>query len=444
MKTTSWIVILLITLFLISCSQQVETPSKVPPTLTKAPTHTPQVAANEEYLSSFEAAWQTVNDTFFDPTFGGLDWVAVHDRYRPLIGAAENDYAFYGLLNEMLFELNVSHIAVVPPEDLQQIDPILSAEGSVGTTVRLVDGSAVITSVEPGSPGAKAGLRPGYVIQSIDGTSIEQIGEETELIPPLHDRNQRKRVTSAILGRLYGPPGTSISIVYLDEQGETHTESIVRADRGDRVVLDDSLPPFFVDFEAKRLDGDIGYIRFNAFIPPVDTAFPEAIESMSDTAGLIIDLRGNHGGLFFVRKALAEKLVGEPTLFWRYERRDGTRDVYLEPAEDVYEDPVVVLIDALSISSAEEFAGGLQAIGRAVIIGERSPGVVVVGAFTQLPNGATFMYPIERTLTARGLVLEANGVTPDIEVAIDRRSLLQGIDTQLDAAIRYILDKSQK
>jgi carboxyl-terminal processing protease len=444
MKQKKRIVVLAITLLLMSCRQPVATPTSVPPTATPVPTATPQEVVNENYIRSFEVAWQTVNDTYFDPTFGGLDWVAVHDRYRPLIGAAENDQEFYKLLNKMLFELNVSHIGVVPPDDLQQIDPVLAAEGSVGIIVRMVDGNAVITSVEPGSPGAQAGLRPGYVVQSIDGDTIEQISEEMTMIPPLNDRNRRKRITDTILAHLYGPPETSVSIVYLDDKDETHTQSIVRAERAGRVVLDETLPPFFIDFEAERLDGDIGYIRFDAFLPPVDTEFPQAIESMSDTAGLIIDLRGNHGGVFPVRKALAEQLVGEPTLFWQYETRDGITDVYLEPAERVYEGPVAVLIDALSISSAEEFAGGLQAIGRAVIVGERSPGIVVVMETLQLPNGATLMHPVARTLTADGSVLEGNGVNPDIEVALDRSSLLKGIDTQLEAAVRTIEDESQK
>jgi C-terminal processing protease CtpA/Prc len=80
----------------------------------------------------------------------------------------------------------------------------------------------------------------------------------------------------------------------------------------------------------------------------------------------------------------------------------------------------------------------MQAIGRAAIVGERSPGVVLVGDIVQLPNGATFMYPIEQTRTADGTVLEGHGVVPDIEVALDRRLLVQGIDTQLQAAISYI------
>jgi predicted CoA-substrate-specific enzyme activase len=66
-------------------------------------------------------------------------------------------------------------------------------------------------------------------------------------------------------------------------------------------------------------------------------------------------------------------------LFWRYQGIDKTREAYLEPADSVYEGPVVVLVDHLSVSSAEEFSGGLKAIKRATIVGERTPGVVDVG-----------------------------------------------------------------
>ena len=81
-----------------------------------------------EWQDTFETVWQTVNDKYFDPSFGGLDWKGVHDRYQPQIAAVEDEETFYKLINTMLFELNVSHIAVVPPEDKEQLEPILSAE----------------------------------------------------------------------------------------------------------------------------------------------------------------------------------------------------------------------------------------------------------------------------------------------------------------------------
>jgi carboxyl-terminal processing protease len=391
---------------------------------------------NEAFLENFEVIWQTVNDRCFDPDFGGLDWDEVHDRYRPLIAAGESGEDFFRIMNQMLFELDVSHLGVAPADELT---PGLSDEGSIGIDVRLLDDEAVITSVESGSPGGEAGLQPGFVVQTIDGASTEEVRSSAFLTPPFNDRSESLSILNGIMGRLNGSPGTTVSVAYLDERGEAHEQSIVRARRsGEEVAVGGGLPPFFIDFEATRLDGNIGYMRFNAFIPPVDERFADAIEWMGDAAGLIIDIRGNDGGVWPVRKLLAERLVGERVLAWTYRSRDGSRDVYLDPAETVHEGPVVVLIDGASESSAEEFAGALQAIDRAVIVGERSPGRVLVADFMELPNGTILIYPIEQTITADGTVLEGHGVVPDIPVGLDRELLLQGVDSQLEAAIEYI------
>jgi len=409
-------------------------------------------------MQSFETVWQTINGKYFDPTFGGLDWSEVHDRYKPLIKAAQSEEEYYLLINKMLFELNVSHIGVVPPDDLGQIDPILSAEGSIGIDVRMVKDNAVITSVKSDSPGAQAGLRTGYIIKSIDGIKIEQITDirhvndieyqnidkETLklskiLIPPYNERNRNRIITGAILEKIYGLPDTTVLIEFMDENGDTQKAKSVREPRKGKMIFDDALPPFFVEFESKCLDNKIGYVRFNAFMPPVNHKFRSTIESMQDTSALIIDLRGNHGGFFDVRKTMAETLVKDRILFWRYKGRDKTRDAYLEPADNVYEGPVVVIVDHMCVSSGEEFSGGLKAIKRATILGERTPGVVLTADFVKLPNGATFMYPNTQTITADGTVLEGHGVLPDIEVALDQNELLQGKDTQLEAAINFFL-----
>jgi carboxyl-terminal processing protease len=126
-------------------------------------------------MKNFEIVWQTINEKHIDPTFNGLDWSEVHDRYQPQIAAAKNEEEFYLLVNKMLFELNISHNAVVPPDNLDQIDPILSAEGSIGVEIRMIEGNAVITTVKSGSISDQAGLRSGYIIKSIDGIDIEKI-----------------------------------------------------------------------------------------------------------------------------------------------------------------------------------------------------------------------------------------------------------------------------
>lgn len=414
-------------------------------------------------MKSFETVWQTINDKHIDPTFGGLDWLEVHDRYQPQIAAAKNEEEFYLLVNKMLFELNISHIAVIPPDDLGQIDPILSAEGSIGIDVRMIEDNAVITSVKSGSVGDQAGLKSGYIIKSINGIDVEKITDlkyiddiklqDIEqkksvdwniLIPPYNERNRKKNITGAILEKIYGPSDTSVSIEYVDEKGDSYLKKIVRAQRIGKMQFDDALPPFFVEFESKLLENNIGYVRFNAFMPPVHNKFKDTIKSIQDTTALIIDIRGNHGGFFDVRKAVAETLVKDRVLFWRYQGIDKTQEAYLEPADSVYEGPVVVMVDHLSVSSAEEFSGGLKAIKRATIVGERTPGVVVTANFEKLPNGATFVYPKAWTITADGTVLEGHGVVPDIEVALDRNELLKGKDTQLEAAVDFLSKRTNK
>ena len=114
-------------------------------------------SVNQEYLKNFEVVWQTVNDTFPDPTFGGVDWKAVHDRYQPLIGAAKNDEEFFLTLNRMLWELNASHAVVMPNKLMFNLDRAF-AEGGIGIDVRLIDDEVVITRVKPSSPADQAGL----------------------------------------------------------------------------------------------------------------------------------------------------------------------------------------------------------------------------------------------------------------------------------------------
>ena len=209
--------------------------------------------------------WCTVNDKYFDPTFGGLDWNEVHDRYEPKIAAVKDDQTFYFLINKMLFELNVSHIGVVPPDEKEQLEPILSAEGSTGIDVRLLDGDAVITSVQPGSPGEQAGLRPGLVVQSLNGKTVEQWASEVWRIPPLHERNERKRVTSKLQEQLYGPLDTTLTLVYLDATAR-HTRQLSSEYSG-VVVLSWAMSflPSMWNSKADGSTGEIGYIRFNAF-----------------------------------------------------------------------------------------------------------------------------------------------------------------------------------
>ena len=121
--------------------------------------------------------------------------------------------------------------------------------------------------------------------------------------------------------------------------------------------------------------------------------------------------------------------------------RDNSIEKTLNPSKNPYEKPVVVLIDVTSMSCSEHFAACLQVIGRAVVVGERSPGYLLGAKWIKLPNGLSFMHTALQPIPFGGRIVEGNGVKPDIDIMLNRNGLLMGRDNQLEAAIAYILKK---
>jgi carboxyl-terminal processing protease len=397
------------------------------------------------WIASYDTVWQTVNEHHYDSTFGGLDWNEIHDRYYDLVANVKDDAGFMEIVNKMLAELKLSHYAVFHVEELTASGSPLISDGTIGLDIRLLDDKAVVTSVKAGFPAAEAGLKIGYVLQSIDGVSVEQIITEVESreIPICSERKRLSDIADNICGRFFGDAGTSISMSFRDESDVVHETMMVRKQRTGKTMIDESLPPFYADFEAKRMDDNIGYVSFSAFLPPVDERFGEVIGSMGDIRGLIIDIRGNPGGMHEVGEAIVSKLLQKETLFSVFKYRDKTEEVVVQPGEKTYDGPVVVMIDVMNASASERFSGCIQSIGRAVVIGERSSGSVGPSDVKKLPNGASFMYLISQSLTPDGTVLEGHGVIPDIVVGLDRKALLDGKDTQLERAIEYIRNEAR-
>jgi tricorn protease len=399
----------------------------------------PGAPAGSDYVGWFETVWKAVDETYFDADFGGVDWQQVHDRYHPLVAAAEDDETFYRHVNDMLWELGTSHAMLVPPGGLSRVQPTVFAEGEIGVDVRLIGGEAIVTRVSAESPAAAAGLRPGFAIQSINGIAMGQIVEEAEdrLLPPRNDANRTNCVTTAILSRLYGAEDTDVSVAYEDERGASHTASIRRRARSGRLSPDF---PAFMEFTSRRLEHGVGYLRLSTFAGHDEVC--RAIASMAGAPGLVIDLRGNPGGDDPQR--IAEWLVTERTVLFRNRTRTGSGEVAVEPAEGAYSGPVSVLIDALSTSASELFAAGLQAAGRAVVVGERSSGWCTSRGLVMLPNGAIVVHPNIEHSAPDGTVLEGRGVKPDIEVHLTREALLQGGDPQLEAAVQCLVGAMQQ
>src|SRR4029079_2869049 len=123
--------------------------------------------------------------------------------------------------------------------------------------------------------------------------------------------------------------------------------------------------------------------------------------------------------------------------------REGELKFIFFPQPGAYTGTVVILVDGESASTSEIFAGGLQELGRATVIGERSVGAALPSVFQRLPTGALFQYAIADFKTPKGVLIEGRGVIPNVEVKWNRASLLNGRDIQLESAIEQILKRSK-
>jgi hypothetical protein len=162
---------------------------------------------------------------------------------------------------------------------------------------------------------------------------------------------------------------------------------------------------------------------------------------MKDAPGVVIDLRGNRGGLLGLVYGLGGLLETRPVSFGVMRTRAGWHDLGIVPQKNGYRGPLVVLIDAETQSAAEMFAGGVQASGRAVVVGQRSAGATLPSAAKELPTGAILQYAFADFVGGDGRVIEGVGVEPNLSVKLTRRQLLAGRDPQLEAALDAVETK---
>ena len=409
--------------------------------ISKDATITEKPGAAELRRQSFEKVWTTVNEKHFDPTFGGVDWQRVREIYEPKALAAKSDAEFYAVLRQMLAELKLSHFAILPPD--AEMQAAQAAGVYTGVELKMLDGGeAVISRIESGSTAQTVGLKTGFVVQKVDGKTV------AELLAPLDEsltkrdlpeqqrRLYRERTLQAVIN---GKSATKANVEVLDGKNQTQKFDVPRVEhKAEMSLAVGNFPPQEVVFEAKKLENNIGYIRFNIWVIPQMPKIREAVRSMKDASGIIIDLRGNPGGIGGMAPGVVGLLVREQTSLGSMKSRDSETKFIVYPQPDTYQGKVIVLTDYGSASTSEIFAAGLQEIGRAKVVGERSAGAVLPSVFEKLPTGALFQYVISDYKTPKNILLEHRGAIPDTEIKLTRASLLEGRDLQIEEAIKQI------
>lgn len=408
-------------------------------------------------LVTFDSAWAVIHRTHWDTSFNGVDWRALGDSLRPRAAAAPTREALRAVLQELVTSLGQSHFAILPGD----ADPAAAADdvesddsGTVGVETRWIDGGHVVVRVMAGTPAERAGVRPGDRILAIDGKPVD--GPRRPQTPT--DADARRDALTAwrlLAPRLQGPVGQSAQLTLDDPTGarrEVHVER--SAPRGVPTRFG-QLPTQHValDWERRVVDGkQVGIIRFNVWMPVIARAFDLAIDSLRSADAIVLDLRGNMGGVAGMSMGFAGHLIDSAVPVGVMTTRGHTMRFTINPrrvstaAERVtpFAGPVGVVVDALSASTTEIFVGGLQDLGRARVFGTQTAGQALPAVASRLPSGDVLYHAIADFRAPSGRALEGAGVTPDERIEPTRSALASGADPALDRALDWAASTARR
>ncbi len=408
-------------------------------------------------IQSFDYIWTTMRDRNWDKDLGGLDWDAVRDEVRPLVADATTMSEARRAMTDMLRQIEQTHLSLIPASVYAEIDAesdtpeetlsdtvgnseMDSPIGVTGLTVRIVNERLLVTDVEARSPADNAGVLPGWEIAVIDGKRVGPIIRD--VTESLGESTMRQIILSRTFSdRLDGPIDERVAVRFRDADGKRKSLGVGRAIPEGEDIVFGNLPVGPVLLEHRAIDDDIGYITFNVFMDPVNlmSDFEEAVESYRDRSGIVVDLRGNRGGIAAMAMGLAGWFVSESDAYLgTMYMRDAELRMVVNPRLRSYDGPVAILVDGCSASCAEIFAGGLRDLGRARIFGSPTAGAALPAAVERLPNGDGFMYPVADYISRNGDRFEGTGVVPDVDVGYTRNALLAGRDRALEAASEWI------
>jgi carboxyl-terminal processing protease len=395
---------------------------------------------------TFDTAWTIIRNTHFDTTFNGINWNDVRTELRPKAEAAKSIGELRAVLASLVGRLGQSHFALIPAESADQGTGEGGA-GDIGVDVRWIDRKFVVTRVEADGPAEKAGVRTGWIVSRVDSMSSAHMLKRAE-----QSRARYALPTIAAVvaqNELRGEAGSNVRIEFLDGRDRPVTIDITRRQDPGEPVKMGNLPAFYTRFDSQTLtaaNAQVGLLWFNVWMTPVMARLDSAVDRFRQSAGLVIDLRGNPGGAGAMSMGVAGHLIDTTATFGTMKTRSGTMYFRSNPrrastaGERVtpFSGPVAVLLDELSGSTSEVFAGGLQSLGRVRVFGAKSMGAVLPARADRLPNGDVLYHAIADFKTADGTLLEGRGVIPDEQVATTRADLLAGRDPVLEAALHWI------
>ncbi|MBQ8634653.1 S41 family peptidase [bacterium] len=372
-------------------------------------------SSNERVVSPknlFLESWQIIKTNYYSPDMNNQNWARWKKRYLHKIKTYEDAQV---AINSMLASLDDSYSKFMSEEEFSaQTNAINSKLYGIGINIASLSGKIYIANVIENAPAYNQGIRLGDIILKVNGVDVS--GQSIY------------HVAQLIRG---------------DIDGSLTLELLRGNEKFEKTVKREEIKVKTIDY--KKLSDDIGYIRISSFIG-IDTSkeFIIALNRLKDSKGLILDLRGNSGGLFQNAIIISNLFMKNGTIV-NVIARQGKKNTYSATDEGcIYNNPLVVLIDGTSASASEILSSALKDNKRAVLIGTKTYGKGLVQKVFSLPNKSGMNLTIAKYLTPNGVDINKKGIAPDYVVTFTHNDFINNIDSQMAFAKKYLENEIEK
>lgn len=359
---------------------------------------------NTKHVSSqklFDNTWSIIKKNFYEAGLNGQDWSRWEKHYK---GKIKTDEDANVAINTMLESLDDPYSRYLNKESYsEQNTSIDSKITGIGVNITSINGKTFVINAIEGSPASFAKIKTGDIIIKVNGKDITGLK------------------TSEVADLVRGPEDTYVKLTVLRDKKPLNF-NIKRKEIKIKTV-------------KSSIDKNIGYIQILTFIgTTTPDEFVDALEKTDKTDGLIIDLRGNTGGLLPNAVFIANMFINHGKIVSIVGRNGHKQNIYAQDTDFTIDKPILILVDEGSASASEILSGAMKDYHKAKLIGTRTFGKGMVQKIIPMPNETGLNLTIAKYLTPAGHDINKKGIAPDIEVKISTKDIMARNDTQLKKA----------
>lgn len=371
-----------------------------------------QEMINDEEIAPqrlFDKTWRLIGREYYEPSLNHQNWNRWKNRYQGMIKTQDDARV---AIDTMIASLDEPYTRFMSKKEFEELtSSITSKIYGIGVNIYSNSGKTEIFNVMPGTPADFAQLKKGDIITSVDGKDIAGMN------------------ISDVATLVRGPENSIVELTILRD-GKKINKIIKRKEIKIKSV------------KSSVLDNHIGYIKIISFMSgTTPNEFLEALNNTNDTDSLIIDLRGNTGGLLDNAVFIADRFINDGTIVDIIYRNGYKKTIRANGSGITIDKPIVILVNGTSASASEILSGALKDSHKATLVGNKTFGKGLVQKVVPLPNSTGLNVTIARYLTPNGTDINKLGIKPDIEIGDDIDFLIENKpDTQLEKA-KEILNK---